>query len=158
MLQKQNEVFVRDNAVEICDIDDLESILDGPLNNAGYDWSLVEQVDTETLAKVFIFATADSEPDPEVDNPTADDIKLGTTDSPRSGTPSEYSADDPDNKLGFTRGVPGHGKYRIFAAVIDAGYCDRMPQNAIKLVGDECELADEWLGRPAKQTGNWAAL
>ncbi|KAK3245557.1 hypothetical protein CYMTET_44881 [Cymbomonas tetramitiformis] len=95
--------------------------------------------------------------------------KLGTATSSRSGTPSEYSADDPDDQLGFTcrgwqdtvwlvRGGPGHGKYRIFAAAIDAGYYDRMPQNVIKLVGDECEFADEWLGRPAKKTGNWAAF
>ncbi|KAK3237430.1 hypothetical protein CYMTET_52496 [Cymbomonas tetramitiformis] len=58
----------------------------------------------------------------------------------------------------LVRGGPGHGKYRIFAAAIDAGYYDRMPENAIKLVGDECEFADEWLGRPPKKTGRWAAF
>ncbi|KAK3283449.1 hypothetical protein CYMTET_8855 [Cymbomonas tetramitiformis] len=60
--------------------------------------------------------------------------------------------------LWLVRGGPGHGSYRIFAAAIDAGYYDRMPENAIKLVGDECAFADEWLGRPPKKTGRWAAF
>ncbi|KAK3259303.1 hypothetical protein CYMTET_31693 [Cymbomonas tetramitiformis] len=98
LLQKQNEVLIRDSTVEICQIDDLENILDGPLNHAGYDWSLSE-TDSETLAKVFIFAV-DTDAEPDADDPT-DGIKLGTTDSPRSGTPSEYACEDPKDELGF---------------------------------------------------------
>ncbi|KAK3277822.1 hypothetical protein CYMTET_14194 [Cymbomonas tetramitiformis] len=98
LLQKANEVLTRDSKLEICDIEDLESILDGPLNNAGYDWSLRE-TDSETLAKVFIFAV-DTDREPDADDPT-DNIKLGTTDSPRSGTPSEYECNDPKDELSF---------------------------------------------------------
>ncbi|KAK3243868.1 hypothetical protein CYMTET_46498 [Cymbomonas tetramitiformis] len=95
LLQKANE---RDSNLEICDIEDLEAILDGPLNNAGYDWSLGE-TNSETLAKVFIFAV-DTDIEPDADDPT-DNIKLGTTDSPRSGTPSEYECNDPKDELSF---------------------------------------------------------
>ncbi|KAK3275030.1 hypothetical protein CYMTET_16818 [Cymbomonas tetramitiformis] len=95
-LQNLNEVLIR----EVCEIDDLESILDGPLNSAGYDWSITE-TDSETLAKVFIFALEpDADADADADDPT-DGIQLGTSDSPRSGTPSEYACEDPKDELGF---------------------------------------------------------
>ncbi|KAK3242465.1 hypothetical protein CYMTET_47846 [Cymbomonas tetramitiformis] len=68
LLQKANEVLIRESKLEVCQIDNLESILDGPLNNAGYDWSLVE-TDSETLAKVFIFAV-DTDIEPNADDPT----------------------------------------------------------------------------------------
>ncbi|KAK3246183.1 hypothetical protein CYMTET_44271 [Cymbomonas tetramitiformis] len=72
-LQTLNEVLIRNATAEVCDIEDLESILDGPLNSAGYDWSITE-TESETLAKVFIFALdADAEADADAD---ADDATV----------------------------------------------------------------------------------
>ncbi|KAK3247167.1 hypothetical protein CYMTET_15654 [Cymbomonas tetramitiformis] len=73
LFQKQNAALIRESTVTICDIEDLEAILDAPLNNAGYDWSLSEYSESETLAKVYIYAVetdADADADADADDAT----------------------------------------------------------------------------------------
>ncbi len=81
-----------------------------------------------------------------------------TVEPDRAAEPPRSRSRGRPETLYFVRGGPGHGEYSIFADAIDAGWYDRSPLNAIKLSGADIPFGRDWLGRPPKKTGRWAAF